>query len=193
MKLPITLLSLFLLIILSTSFTPTKSKALDVNKVSIQKKCIDSSLVKNYMKSYEIQVPKGWCSYIYHDYLLISTPYKTDFETFKSDNVQLYILSSDGEDYKSKNIEEALESQISILEGLSLFKPVYFSEYHKEYGKYYLIKNLGIESGKKYIKLDILFNHKGRNYIIHYKALESEFETYLPYAINTISTFKIKD
>lgn len=154
--------------------------------------CLDVAQKKALMTNYELTVPNGWCSALGFHNILTHSPNKIEYSGSGFNSGDVYMSAYDSEGFKSKDIEEALKAHTVDLNLETLLKPIYESEHHAVYGKYYLIKSRAIADGKFYYKLEAIFNYKNQDYIINYYALEVDFETYLPEVIQMIATFKIK-
>lgn len=155
--------------------------------------CLDAVQTKSLMTNYELTIPDGWCSSLgIHD-VLGHSPYKQSFSEAEYYHSKVYVNAYDMENYKSKDIEEAFKAHIVGLDMDIPLKPIYDSENHEVYGKYYLVKNALVVGFKQYFNLKALFNYKNQDYIINYYALEKDFDTYLPEVIQMIATFKIKE
>lgn len=155
--------------------------------------CLDSISALSQVKEYELVVSNNWCTYIgFHDILSYSPNYLKNL----SDNYYknwLYVSSYDIESYKSADIEEALYEHVISYNFGNEYDRVYTSDYHEQYGKYYIVKYKSIMEGDKLLNLDIIFNYKNKDYIISYQVLEYQFDLYINEVIEILSSFKIKN
>ncbi|WP_338732553.1 hypothetical protein [Mangrovimonas cancribranchiae] len=154
--------------------------------------CLDSEIAKIKQLKYEINIPDTWCAYVgFHDIISYSPRPLFDLEANYYKNT-VYVSAYDNDTFKSDNIEEALNKHIVDANVSSFFQPVYTSNIHDIYGKYYIVKRNGILQGVALIQLDVLFNYNNQDYIIHYSVLENNYETYINDVIKMIESFRIK-
>lgn len=152
--------------------------------------CLTSASAENFMINYRLEVPNNWCLYKgFHDSFSVSPKSLKKLKTnFYKNYISVY--SYDNDNYKSKNIEEALPKH--TIKGYGgVYNPVYTPDIHKIYGKYYIIKYKSILDGEDIINVEFLFNHKGQDYMVNYSVLEKDYDTYIESALQIMSTFKI--
>ena len=161
-------------------------------KIAKNYECLNPYAAQNLMSGYSLKIPKTWCSYYGSHDLFTHSP--KDGMTIKQASMDnnIMVFAYDREDYKSKDIEEALSKQIVDFGDDSEFKYVYIPDVHAIYGKYYIIKHKTMYNGKYYLNLKMLFNFEEQDYLIHYTVLEKHFDTYINEVVQVMSTFKIK-
>ena len=155
--------------------------------------CLNNQQAKNqmYSEGYELRIPDSWCGYKgFHDILTFSPKSLASLKEGYYIN-GLYVSSPNNETFRSKNIEEALKTHYVLLNDGSEFAPVFDESVHEIYGKYYIVKRKSIQEGQKLMNLDLLFNYKNQDYIIHYSVLEKDFNTNLNEVIQIMESFKI--
>lgn len=155
--------------------------------------CLDTNKVKTLMTNYELIIPETWCSFYDLHNTLAHSPISKNRLARNYDSSYVYVDAYDIETYKSKNIEETLESYVVGLKEKGNPNPKYESDNHPIYGKYYLIKYGKTYNDVMYYTLKVLFNYQNQDYVINYWATEQNYETYLPEVIQMITTFKIKE
>lgn len=192
MKYRIFLKFIFIAIIFGCSSTKNISQI--SSNIKIPKYCcLDFQTIQDQMKDYELKIPSNWCSYIgFHDVLSHSPKSLLNLKDESRENY-LTVTAYVNESYKSKDIETALSAHIIELNGPSEFNPVYTSDIHEIYGKYYTVKRKTIQGGNRFINLQTIFNFKNRDYIIDYYVLEEDYETYITDVRRIIASFIIKE
>lgn len=155
--------------------------------------CLDSLTASNQMKFYELRIPNTWCTYIGSHDMLSHSPKSLINSKDALHKNYLIVSSPDTESYKSEDIEITLSKNVVNFNVSSKFNPTYTSATHDIYGKYYIIKNTIKEQGAKILNLEVLFNHKNRDYIIDYYADEDSFEKNINEVMDIISSFTIKE
>ncbi|WP_191858635.1 hypothetical protein [Hanstruepera ponticola] len=155
--------------------------------------CLSDNQTKSVLnsKGFELKIPKTWCGYKgFHDILMFSPKSLLNFSKNHYKN-NLYVAMYDNPSYNSKNIEEAFRNHYPLLNVKTEFTPVYDESVHEIYGKYYIVKRKSIQEGQNLMNLDLLFNYKNRDYIIHYSVLEKDFNANLNEVIQIMESFKI--
>ncbi|TYB74862.1 MULTISPECIES: hypothetical protein [Bizionia] len=155
--------------------------------------CLDTSKVKALLENYELTIPETWCSFYGLHNTLVHSPINVKQLEENYNTCYVYVDAYDIENYKSKNIEETLDTYISALKEKGNYNPDYEFENHPIYGKYYLIKYGKMYNDVTYYNLKALFNYQNQDYVINYTATEQNFNRYLPKVIQMIVTFKIKE
>ncbi|WP_418512472.1 hypothetical protein [Corallibacter sp.] len=154
--------------------------------------CLSPETAKTRMTNYELSIPDTWCSYLGMHYMLTHSP-KALLDLRNNEHTNsLYVISYDAPSHQSENIEEALKKQ--LISGVpSLYEPVYTSDIHNVYGKYYIIKSKSVYDGSIIVNLDILFNYNKQDYIINYNVLEKDYETYVNDVLKIVASFRVKE
>jgi hypothetical protein len=155
--------------------------------------CLNESQSKTLMheKGYQLKTPDTWCFYKgFHNILMLSPKALLSLKGNYYKN-NLYVSSYDNDTFRSNDIEEALKKHFVLLNGDSQFTPVFDTNSHEIYGKYYIVKRKSIQNGEKLMNLEILYNYKNRDYIIRYSVLERDFNANLNDVIPIMESFKI--
>ncbi|SFN43356.1 hypothetical protein SAMN04487989_101399 [Bizionia echini] len=153
--------------------------------------CLDRSELKTLIKNYELTIPEKWCSFYGTHNELVHSPINIKPSMENYGPCYVYVLALDIENYKSKNVDDALQIHIKGWKERGNNKLEYESEFHPIYGKYYLMKYANTFGDQIQYKLKALFNYNNQSYVINYSATDKDFDNYLPQVIQMITTFKI--
>ncbi|WP_157492084.1 hypothetical protein [Mangrovimonas sp. ST2L15] len=180
---------LFFIGFTAISYSQSNSKKI-ANYICLTPTMLDQQMAQ---KKYELDLPENWCAYLgFHDILSFSpkTVFRLDENYYQN---YLTVACYDNATYKSNDVEESLKKHVFGLKGGSIYNPKISSAEHGIYGKYYIIHQNSIQQGEKVVRLKVLFNYLGQDYILSYQVLSSNFDKSLDDINAIIDSFKIKE
>ena len=165
------------------------------NKVPVQQKMLDSISLEKEMKTYSLEIPKTWYSYIeVHGHIMHSPKVMQKRSDNHFEN-NFYVTELSQTATKAKSIEALFEYYHQKMKGF--YPKVSFIPQklkHSKYGEYYLIKYGSFWPGKrKFTNIDILFHYKNRNFELRYISENKYYDEFISDVEKIVKSFKIKE